>query len=347
MAHVLDQLVTEKFAIYNGDCLEVMPGLPDGSVHLSVYSPPFAGLYQYSSSERDLSNSRNYEEFMEHYGFVVRELHRLTMPGRVTAVHCMDIPTGNSGRDGLRDFPGDIIRLHDRLGWEYVSRRVIWKEPLWVRNRTMTKGLAHKAIVEDSIYSTVAGADYLLAFRKRGENPVPVAHPQGLTEYCGARQVPHELLRYRARDGNQIENRFSHWVWRQYASSVWDDIRGNQGSRTLDEDGVLPFRESRDEEDEKHIHPLQLDVIRRALVLWSNPGERVLTPFMGIGSEVYVAVETGRLGIGMELKPSYYRQAAANMRRVSSARQELSLFDDRGAWAVHQDELLSQGGEGA
>jgi hypothetical protein len=302
---VLDQLLTSDFAIYNGDSMEVMPTFADGSVHLSLYSPPFAGLYQYSSSERDLSNSVGYEEFFEHYAYFVRELHRLTMPGRMTAVHCMDVPTSNTGKgDGLRDFPGDIIRLHEREGWRYVARYHVWKEPLTVRNRTMVKGLAHKTIVDDSSRCSVASADYLLLFRRSGENPVPIAHPVGLTEYAGEREVPHELLRYRGWTGNQIENRYSHWVWRQYASAFWDDVRL---------DRVLPFREARDEEDEKHVHPLQLDVIDRALVLWSNPGETVLTPFMGVGSEVYGAVQGGRRGVGIELKPSYYRQAVRNL----------------------------------
>ena len=303
---VLTQEITDRYAIYNGDCMEVMPTLPAGSVHLSVYSPPFGGLYVYSSSERDLSNARSYDEFMDHYGYVVRELHRVMMPGRMTAVHCMDVPNSNTGKgDSLRDFPGDIIRLHEREGWAYVARYHVWKEPLTVRNRTMTKGLAHKTIVTDATRCSVASADYLLVFRRSGENPVPVAHPTGLSEYAGARAIPAELLPFRGWKGNQIENRYSHWIWRQYASAFWDDVRL---------DRVLPYREARDEEDEKHVHPLQLDVIDRALVLWSNPGETVLTPFMGVGSEVYAAVRAGRRGLGVELKRSYYLQAVKNMR---------------------------------
>jgi len=303
---VAAQVVTEKYAAYNGDCLEVMPTLPDASVHLSIYSPPFAGLYHYSSSERDLSNSRDYAEFMEHYGFVVRELYRLTVPGRMTAVHCMDVPSSNSGKnDYLIDFPGDLVRLHEKIGFRYVARYHVWKEPLTVRNRTMTKSLAHKTIVDDSSRCTVASADYLLVFRKKGDNPVPITHPRGLMEYAGERSIPAELLQYRGWKGNQIENRFSHWIWRQYASAFWDDVRL---------DRVLPFRPARDQEDEKHVHPLQLDVIDRALVLWSNPGETVLTPFMGVGSEVYGAVRAGRRAIGVELKASYYRQAVQNIK---------------------------------
>lgn len=305
MGGVRDQHITDRYAIYNGDAMDVMPSYPDHSIHLSVYSPPFAGLYQYSSSDRDLSNVRDIREFFAMYRWFVREIGRLTMPGRMTAVHCMDIPQSNTGRgDALMDFPGAIIRLHQRLGWCYVARYHVWKEPLTVRNRTMIKALAHRTIVEDSSKCGVASADYLLVFRRDGDNPVPIAHPVGLTEYAGSRQPPRELLRYRGWTGKQTENRYSHWIWRQYASAFWDDIRI---------DRVLPFREARDEEDEKHVHPLQLDVIDRALVLWSNPGERVLTPFMGVGSEVYEAVRAGRYGIGVELKPSYYRQAVKNL----------------------------------
>ena len=290
---VKDQCITERYALYNGDCVEVMGQLPDNAIHLSIYSPPFAGLYHYSSSDRDLSNCRDYAEFFEQYTFVVKELHRITMPGRMTCVHCMDVPSGNSGLDYLVDFPGDIIRLHEKLGFRYVARYHVWKEPLGVRNRTMTKALAHKTIVDDSSRCTVASADYLLVFRRTGRNPIPIAHPRGLMAYAGERTIPQELLMYRGWKGNQIENRYSHWIWRQYASAFWDDVRI---------DRVLPFKAARESEDEKHVHPLQLDVIDRAVVLWSNPGETVLTPFLGVGSEAYGAVCNGRKGIGMELK---------------------------------------------
>ena len=317
-----DQLIADTFAIYQGDCVEVMQELPAASVHLSVYSPPFGGLYHYSSSERDLSNSADYGEFFAHYGFVVRELARLTLPGRMTAVHCTDIPTGNTGDDALIDFPGDIIRLHEREGWRYIARYSVWKEPLEVRNRTMRKSLAHKTIVEDSARCSAANADYLLVFRREGENPVPIAHPVGLLDYAGARKPPVDVLHYRGWTGKQIENRFSHWIWRQYASAFWDDVRLTR---------VLPYREARDVDDEKHVHPLQLDVIERCLVLWSNPGETVLTPFMGVGSEVYAALCAGRRAVGVELKASYYRQAvrnvqaAANGVRLDGNNLELSL----------------------
>lgn len=273
----------------------------------------------YSSDERDLSNAASYHEFFEHYAFVVAELARLTRPGRLTAVHCMDVPTGNTGRDALTDFPGDIIRLHQQHGWSYTARYHVWKEPLGVRNRTMMKALSHRSIVEDSSRCAVAGADYLLMFRRDGVNTEPIQHPTGLMDYAGERPIPPELLGYRGWTGNQIENRYSHWIWRQYASAFWDDIRI---------DHVLDFKPARDAEDEKHIHPLQLDVIDRALVLWSNPGERVLTPFMGVGSEVYAAVRMGRFGIGAELKPSYYRQAVKNLSSLSDQPQEVLFVDE-------------------
>jgi hypothetical protein len=316
---VIDQQITDRWAIYNGDSMEMMPELPDGSIHLSVYSPPFAGLYQYSSSERDLSNVTGYDEFFDQYRFFVREIARLTMPGRISAVHCMDVPTGNTGRDALMDFPGDIIRLHRKHGFDYIARHCVWKEPLTVRNRTLAKGLAHRTIVDDASLCSVASADYLLLFRREGRNPVPIAHPAGLTEYAGARPVPAELLKYRGWTGKQTENRYSHWIWRQYASAFWDDIRL---------DRVLPYRQAREEEDEKHVHPLQLDVIDRVLVLRSNPGERILTPFLGVGSEVYAAVAAGRFGIGAELKPAYYRQAVKNLATLNvPGSEEVALFD--------------------
>jgi len=317
MGLVADQNITDRWAIYNGDCMEVMASLPDDCIHLSVYSPPFAGLYHYTSSERDLSNCSSYDEFLEHYSIITEQLHRITMPGRMTLVHCMDVPMSNSGKnDYLRDFPGDIIRMHRDLGFDYTARYHVWKEPLGVRNRTMQKNLSHRTICDDAVRCSVASADYLLAFRKRGENPIAVEHPNGLLEYAGARQIPAELHGYRGYEGKQTENRYSHWIWRQYASAFWDDIRLER---------VLPFREARDDEDEKHVHPLQLDVIDRAVTLWSNPGERVLTPFMGVGSEVYGAVRLGRFGIGAELKPSYYRQAVKNLRAVDDESDQLSI----------------------
>ncbi len=304
---VIEQVINDRYAAYNGDACEVLPTLPAESVHHILYSPPFAGLFIYSSSERDLSNARSYAEFMEHYEFIVAETHRLLLPGRIAAVHCMDVPREGANYCGYQDFPGDIIRLHERLGFDYLPRICVWKEPLEVRNRTMLKSLAHRTIVEDSTLCTVASADYILPFRKRGKNPVPVAHPSGLHNYAGSRQMPAELLHYRKWKGKQTENKFSHWIWRNYASCFWDDVRLNR---------VLPYEEARDSEDERHMHPLQLDVIERCVVLWTNPGETVLTPFAGVGSEVYGALINGRRGVGVELKPTYYRQMLQNLASV-------------------------------
>lgn len=307
---------TDLYSLYHGDCCEVLPTLPDASVHLSVYSPPFCGLYHYSSSERDMSNCRSHDEFLAHYAFLVEQIVRVTMPGRLTAVHCMDVPTGGGV---LYDLPGEIIKIHKLFGMHYIARHAIWKEPLGVRMRTMAKGLAHKQIVEDSAMCDVAGADYLLLFRKRGTNPVPIAHPEGLLSYAGERKIPDDLHGYRGWQGKQTENRYSHWIWRQYASAFWDDIRIER---------VVPFEEGRDPDDEKHVHPLQLDVIERVVILRSNPGEVVLTPFMGVGSEIYGALLNGRKGIGVELKPSYYKQALKNVSAavIERDREQAPLF---------------------
>lgn len=303
-----NQLVTDKFAIYQGDCMDVMANMPDASVHLSLYSPPFGGIYTYSSSDRDLSNHANQDDFFEHYAYIVREISRITMPGRMSAVHCTDIPRGGYG-NRLMDLPGDIIRLHEANGWHYVARYHVWKEPLTVRNRTMMKSLHHKTLCEDTSRCAIANADYLLIFRRKGENPIPIVKPNGLLEYYGSRRPPTDVLPYRGWTGNQILNKYSQWIWQQYASAFWDDVRL---------DHVLPFKPARESEDEKHLHPLQLDVILRAVTLWSNPGEIVWTPFMGVGSEVYGAVRLGRYGIGAELKAGYYRQAIRNLEGIES-----------------------------
>ena len=312
---VREQKITDDYALYNGDCIEVMQGMPSDCIHFSIYSPPFAtgngGLYTYSSDDRDMSNCSSYDAFFEHYGYCVEQIARLTLPGRLTAVHCTDIPSSNSGKDYLIDFPGDIIRLHERHGFRMVSRHTIWKEPLWVRNRTMTKNLAHKTVVDDAAYAGVASADYLLVFRLKGENKVPISNPVGLERYAGAEQMPNDVASYKGWTGDQKMNRYSHWIWRRYASSIWDDVRMNR---------ILPYQDCKEPDDEKHVHPLQLDVIERAVTLRSNVGENVLTPFMGVGSEVYVAVANGRRGIGIELKPSYFRQAVRNVEDALAGR---------------------------
>lgn len=317
-----DQIITPNYAIYNSDCMEVMPTLPDKSVDLSVYSPPFAGLYNYSSSERDFSNCDSKEQFLEQYEYLISEIARVTKPGRITAVHCTDV-FDNACR--LWDFPHEIIRLHEKHGFQYRNRITIWKEPLKVRMRTMVKSLMHKLIVEDSTQCFTAMPDYMLILTKKGENETPVTHPEGLKRYFGATPILPNILQA-WNNANETEftsdelweylknnfhdhadpksNKLSHYIWQRYASSVWDDIRI---------DNVLPFRDSKEEDDEKHVHPLQLDVIDRIVELYSNPGELVLTPFMGVGSEVYSPVSLGRKAIGIELKDSYFKQAKINL----------------------------------
>lgn len=316
---VKDQIITENYAIYNGDCMEVLPTLENESVDLVVYSPPFAGLYNYSSSEKDFSNCENKEQFLEQYDFMVKEMSRVTKSGRINAVHCTDV-FDNTCR--LWDFPNEIIRIHSKYGFEYRNRITIWKEPLKVRMRTMVQSLMHKFIVEDSTKCFTAMPDYILVFTKKGENQVPVTHPFGMNHYAGEVPILPNILRAWNNANNSSLNevelwehlknineddkitKLNHYVWQRYASSVWDDIRI---------DNVLPFRDSKEEDDEKHVHPLQLDVIDRLIELYSNPNEVVLTPFMGVGSEVFSPVSMGRKAIGIELKDSYFKQAKLNL----------------------------------
>ncbi len=316
------EVITKRYAIYNSDCCQVLPKLPVESVGLSVFSPPFSQLYSYSDHPNDMANCRNYEEFFEHFGFLVKELLRLTMPGRIVAVHCMDLPTFKSSGEeiGRRDFPGDIINCFCDAGFVYHSRVCIWKDPLIAATRTKAIGLAHKQIVKDSAICSMGTADYIVAFRKKGDNPKPIPHKEGLTTYHGAKPIPHNLERFNSIDPVTGEpylpkrNKRSHYIWQRYASPVWEDIR--QGR-------VLPYREARDGDDERHICPLQLDVIYRCLELWSTQGDSVLDPFLGVGSTIYGAVRTGRKGIGVELKPSYFRQAIRNV-RLAEKRLETS-----------------------
>ena len=300
------QSITADWAVYNADCIDVLQSMPAESVHLSVYSPPFGGanggLYVYSSDDRDLSNSTTYEQFLRHYEFVVEQIARVTKPGRLSVVHCMDTPLPGQL---LCDFPGDIIRIHARHGFGFHARYAVWKEPLRVAIRTRSKGLMHRQIVRDSTLCGNAGADYILAFRKGGENREPVEHPTGLQPYyAGARDVPEGYIEKYTGWKDHKTNKLSQWIWQQYASSIWDDIRINR---------VLQYKPARDKDDTKHIHPLQLDAIERAVVMFSNPGDTVLTPFAGVGSEVYGALRYGRKAVGIELKASYYRQMLRNI----------------------------------
>ena len=303
---VKNQKIGKRFALYNDDCCEVLSGLPDESVYFSIFSPPFADLYSYSDDDRDMSNAGGYDEFFRHFEFLIGHLKRLMVPGRVVAVHCMDLCAHkNEGEEiGLRDFPGDIVRMFQKHGFVYHSRHCIWKDPLLAAVRTHAVGLAHKQIVKDSAMVRTGIPDYILGFRKPGENPKPIANEAGLTEYCGSRPIPREFDRFLDWEGDQKFNKRSHWIWQQYASPVWFDIRQTY---------VLPYRKAKGREDEKHICPLQLDTIERCMTLWSTKGDTVLTPFMGVGSEVYVAVKNGRKAIGVELKESYYDQAVRNL----------------------------------
>lgn len=327
---VKDQLHQENYSIYNGDSMEVIPTLKDNSIDLSIYSPPFAGLYQYSSSEKDFSNCESKEQFLDQYEFLIEQMARITKPGRINAVHVTDVHdyTGK-----LWDFPGEVIKLHEKYGLMYHNRITIWKEPLKVRMRTMVQSLMHKFIVEDATKCFTAMPDYVLIFKKKGENEIPVTHANGLSDYPYFGETPflqahkdtygdYEIFRKKwiGFNGDQRENKLSHLTWQRYASCMWDDIRI---------DNVLPFKESRDKDDEKHVHPLQLDVIDRLVYLYSNPNEVVLTPFMGVGSEVYSPVSMRRKAIGIELKDSYYKQAIMNLKTVDSrflANDQKTLF---------------------
>ena len=320
-AKIKDQLHTNNYSIYNGDCMDVLTTLKDNSIDLSIYSPPFAGLYNYSSSEKDFSNCNTKEEFMAQYEFLVAEMARVTKPGRINAVHCQDILTDTTAHI-LYDFPHEIIKLHKKYGFNLHNRITIWKEPLEVRMRTMVRSLMHKNIAEDSTMCFTAIPDYVLIFKKIGENKVKVTNPSGFKIYHGETPLlpamekkygkwEHILEKYKNADNdgdNHLKNKLSQIIWQRYASSVWDDIRN---------DNILPFRDSREEDDEKHVHPLQLDVIDRLVELYSNPNEVILTPFMGVGSEVYSPVSLGRKAIGIELKDSYFKQAGLNLKEAN------------------------------
>lgn len=335
---VKDQVVNDTYAIYNSDCMYVLPMLENKSIDFSVYSPPFAGLYNYSSSENDFSNCDNRDQFLEQYEFLISEIARVTKPGRITAVHCTDV-IGRDAGEYLWDFPAEIVRLHEKHGFKYRNRITVWKEPLKVRMRTMVKSLMHKMIVDDSTECFTAMPDYVLVFKKKGENAVPVTHEYGLFDYAGEIPIlPNILNAWNNANGTNMDaeqlwahlkvsfadhkdpksNKLSHYIWQRYASSVWDDVRI---------DNVLPFRDSKEDDDEKHVHPLQLDVIDRLVELYTNIGETVLTPFMGVGSEVYSPVSMGRKAIGIELKESYFKQAIINLEHAAARYQSQDTGD--------------------
>ncbi|HIG09526.1 MAG TPA: site-specific DNA-methyltransferase [Alphaproteobacteria bacterium] len=323
---VIRQVHEENYSIYNGDCMEVLPTLDDNSIDLIVNSPPFAGLYNYSSSNKDFSNCDSKEQFLEQYEYLVKECARVTKPGRINAIHVMEI-INQKGSNW--DFPHEVVKIHEKYGFEYKNRITIWKEPLKVRMRTMVMSLMHKFIVEDSTNCFTASPDYVLIFKKKGDNQVPVIHPFGLKNYAGAVPIlPNILTAFNNAnnttfneaqlwqhlnneyyDSKEPNNKLSHYIWQRYASSTWDDIR-------IDE--VLKYKNTKDEDDEKHVHPLQLDVIDRIVELYSNPNEVVLTPFMGVGSEVFSPVSNGRKAIGIELKESYFKQSILNIKGAAN-----------------------------
>ena len=280
---------SDGFTIHNADCIDLAREIESDSVGFTIYSPPFASLFTYSNSDRDMGNSKGHGEFYQHFGYLVDELYRITMPGRLMAVHCMNLPTSkvNDGFIGIRDFRGELIRLFVEKGWIYHSEVCIWKDPVTAMQRTKALGLLHKTIKKDSSMSRQGLADYLVIMRKPGDNTTPISHT--------AEEFPVDL-------------------WQQYASPVWFDI--NQ-SRTLN------FKEAREDDDVKHICPLQLDVIERAMNLWSAPDDLVFSPFTGVGSEGYTAIKMGRRFIGSELKPSYYEQAIKNIESAKIGTMDL------------------------
>ena len=276
---VLDQVTENKYAVYNGDSCEVVKAIPDDSIHYTIFSPPFASLYTYSNSDRDMGNSKGDDEFYNHFIYLAKELYRVTMPGRLLSFHCMDLPLmkERDGIIGLKDFPSIIRQIFEDCGFIYHSKVTIWKNPVTEMQRTKALGLLHKQIRKDSAMNRQGIPDYIVTMRKPGDNPERISHT-------------HET--------------FPVDVWQNYASPVWMDIRQSD---------TLQKKSARDEKDERHICPLQLEVIQRCIELWTNPGDIVLDPFAGIGSVPYVAVTMGRRGIGVELKESYYKQAKNNL----------------------------------
>lgn len=324
--NVNNQYVTDRMSLFNGDSCEVLKAIPDNSIHFSIYSPPFASLYTYSNSDRDLGNCRTNEEFFQQFKFIVAELYRVIKPGRLMSVHCMDIPAmkERDGYIGLQDFPGDLIRLFQDCGFIYHSRTVIWKDPLVEATRTKALGLMHKQLCKDSAMCRNGLPDYLITMRKPGDNEEPIKHPDGLTRFIGEDEPNAPMKEPTLKDSKKHRNIsmakedpvYSHQVWRKYASPVWMDI---------DQSYTLNRTDAREEKDERHICPLQLQVIERAMELWSNPGDTVLTPFLGIGSEAYIALKMKRRAVGIELKESYFNQAVKNCKAAIEEENQINI----------------------
>jgi DNA modification methylase len=288
----IDQVVTERYAAYHGDCVEVLKGLPDASIGYSIFSPPFASLYTYSNSPRDMGNVRDDAEFFEHLDFLIAELRRVIKPGRNISFHCMDMPSSKErdGVIGLKDFPGNLLRAFEKHGFIYHAKATIWKDPVTAMQRTKALGLLHKSVRENSAMCRMGIPDYLITVRAPGESE-RVTHGD---------EFPVDL-------------------WQKVASPVWMDINPSN---------TLQYRSAREHDDERHICPLQLDVIRRGVMLWTNPGDIVLSPFMGIGSEGYVALEMNRRFVGAELKASYYQQAIANLAAAVAKQDDLFAVEE-------------------
>lgn len=305
MVNVLDQYVSDRVSLYNGDSVEVLKGLPDNSIHYAIFSPPFSSLYTYSNSDRDMGNSASDAQFNTHFKFLIRELARVIMPGRLVSVHCMDIPKMKSrdGVIGIKDFPGEIIRDFEAVGFIYHSRVVVWKDPLVEATRTKALGLMHKQLCKDSSMCRNGLPDYVVTFRKPGDNPEPIPHDDSLKRFYGDDEPEGVKTLAPQPEPKPI---YGHQVWRRYASPVWMDIR---------QSNTLNKAAARDEKDERHICPLQLDLIARCLELWTNPDDIVLDPFAGIGSVPVVALQMGRRALGFELKESYYKQMVLNVKK--------------------------------
>lgn len=317
VASVINQAITKEYALYHGDCIEVCRGIPADSIHFSISSWPFCSLYSYTDALQDMSNVRTRAEFFAGIQFMLTEIARIMMPGRLVATHCMNFPLTieNDGVIGIYDFRGDIIRAYEKHGFVFHSEVVIWKDPLIAATRTHALGLAHKQIVQDSAMCRTGIPDYLVVMRKRGSNPEPVAHkPAGFDRWIG----PKEREPKQEKKKDPGKNKYSHEVWQRYASPVWFDI---------DPSDTLQRASAREDDDSRHICPLQLTVIRRAIELWSNPGDTVLSPFAGIGSEGYVALEERRRFVGAELKDTYYNQAVRNLDAAVKLRDQGTLYE--------------------
>lgn len=319
---VIDQVKSDKYTIYNADCVEVAKTLPDECIDFSVFSPPFASLYTYSNSDRDMGNCSGDGEFFEQYQYLVDEQYRIHKPGRLIAIHCMNMPTSKQkhGHIGMTDFRGDLIRMYEKAGFVFHSEVCIWKDPVVAMQRTKALGLLHKTVKKDSAMSRQGIPDYLIVMRKLGENERPVS---GEFKYYVGDNPPQNFRPIERDDGsvyylpNYDMGATSIDVWQNYASPIWDDIR---------QTNTLQFKEGRDSDDERHICPLQLDVIERAMQLWSKEDDVVFTPFLGIGSEAYMAVKMGRKAIGTELKPSYFKLASRNMQLAEES--QFDMFSD-------------------